>query len=73
MSFQEWVKFLTTEFVRFVNTPQSERRQQKQVRKVQRGGWSQHWFGVVPTALMMMMKSARIRRRGVFEDKADQY
>ncbi|GGK19403.1 hypothetical protein GCM10010965_10600 [Caldalkalibacillus thermarum] len=56
MSSQELIKFLTRALVEYVDTPAAERKKQKQMRKIQRGEWHVHWFGLVPAALTMMLR-----------------
>lgn len=53
MSSQDLIKFLTREFVQFVDTPKSERLKRKQDKKDQRNNWSNHWFGILPMALKL--------------------
>lgn len=56
MSSQDLIKFLTKEFVQYVDTPKNKRKLQKQERKDQRLNWSQHWFGLLPFATGMVVK-----------------
>jgi hypothetical protein len=59
MSSQELIKFLTREFVQYVETPKDVRKKKKLEKKEQQGNWSNHWFGVLPTALKMIFKRNR--------------
>ncbi|WP_202076654.1 YqzE family protein [Caldalkalibacillus salinus] len=54
MSFQDLVKFMTQEFVQYMDTPRDERLRQKSKNKQK--NWSQQWFGVIPTAISMLFK-----------------
>jgi hypothetical protein len=56
MSSQDLIKFLTKEFVQFVDTPKDERLKRKQEKKIQSKSWSHHWFGVLPIALKLALK-----------------
>lgn len=56
MSFQDFVGFLTKEFVQYVDTPKDERVKKKQEKKKQQENWSQQWFGTLPTAISMLFK-----------------
>lgn len=55
MSFQELIKFLTQRLVQYIDTPASERQKRKEVRRLERGEWHVHWFGLLPTALYMLV------------------
>ncbi|MDQ0337678.1 hypothetical protein J2S00_000448 [Caldalkalibacillus uzonensis] len=56
MSSQELIKFLTQTLVKYMDTPSDERKKRKHMRKVQRGEWHVHWFGMVPAALNMLLR-----------------
>jgi hypothetical protein len=53
MSLQDFVKYLTKEFVQYVNTPKEERVSKQQPPKV---SWDQQWFGLLPLAISMFLK-----------------
>lgn len=50
MSSQEYVRYLTEKFVKYVETPKEQR-----VKKPKES-WSYHWFGMLPFALRMMFR-----------------
>lgn len=58
MKSQEWIKYLTEEFVQYVDTPKDQRIKKRQEKKEVQGTWGQHWFGVLPMAIGMFFKRA---------------
>ncbi|MDQ0494712.1 MULTISPECIES: YqzE family protein [Paenibacillus] len=55
----ELVTYITQRIVRYIETPRDVRRSQRQTKEP----WMNKWFGMLPLALKMWIKSARIRRR----------
>ncbi|MBO8171270.1 MAG: YqzE family protein [Bacillaceae bacterium] len=51
MSSHDLVKYLTEEFVKYVETPRKQRKE----RKV-RENWSSRWFGMIPMSIMMAIR-----------------
>ncbi|MGA8941898.1 MAG: YqzE family protein [Thermoactinomyces sp.] len=56
MSFEEWITYMLQRFVRYVETPRSERKKLKQSRKEP---WSIRWFGLVPFSMKMAFSRQR--------------
>ncbi|QQE72926.1 YqzE family protein [Brevibacillus composti] len=52
MSFQEYLKYLTRLFVDYVETPKSQRRQNKSPRE----SWSARWFGAIPMSIKLLRR-----------------
>lgn len=50
MSSQDLVKFLTQEFVKYVETPKTQRH------KKSNEAWSSRWFGMIPMSIKMMFR-----------------
>ncbi|WP_082129882.1 YqzE family protein [Aneurinibacillus tyrosinisolvens] len=50
MSSQEYVRYLTQQFVRYIETPK-----EKRVKK-QKEAWSYRWFGVLPLGLSILFR-----------------
>lgn len=55
----ELVTYITQRIVRYIETPRDVRRSQKKTREP----WMNKWFGMMPLALKMWIKSVRRRRR----------
>ena len=55
----ELVTYITQRIVRYIETPRDIRRSQKKTREP----WMSKWFGMMPLALKMWIKSARRSRR----------
>ncbi|MEJ8545435.1 YqzE family protein [Brevibacillus borstelensis] len=52
MSFQEYLKYVTRLFVRYVETPKTERR----LNKPPRESWSARWFGAIPMSIKLLWR-----------------
>lgn len=50
MSSNDIVKYLTQEFVKFIDTPKMERKKRKKEQ------WSSRWFGMIPMAIRMFLR-----------------
>lgn len=53
MSLNDLVKFLTQQFVRYVDQPKEDRKKKK---KEEKAPLSVKWFGLVPMAISMFIK-----------------
>jgi len=51
MKTNDIVKFVTEEFVRYVDTPKAERK-----KKRPRENWSARYFGMIPLAVRMFLR-----------------
>ncbi|MFF0826972.1 YqzE family protein [Brevibacillus sp. NPDC003359] len=52
MSFQEYLKYLTKQFVQYMDTPKDERR----LRKTPRESWASRWFGAIPMSIRLLWR-----------------
>lgn len=59
MSTNDYVKFVTQQFVRYIDKPKEERKQQRRQRKEERDTFVQRWFGVIPFAVMMWYRKKK--------------
>lgn len=59
MSGNDYVKFMTQEIVRYMDTPQEERKKQKETKKASKSDLSSRWFGVLPFAFRLLLKKRR--------------
>lgn len=55
----ELVTYITQRIVRYMETPRDVRRQRKEIREP----WYTKWFGMLPFALSMWIKSSRRERK----------
>lgn len=51
MKTNDIVKFMTEEFVRYINTPKAERK-----KKAPKENWATRYFGMIPMALRMFLR-----------------
>jgi YqzE-like protein len=56
MKTNDYVKYLTQQFVKYYDQPKDERKKIRLERKVGRPDLVYHWFGVLPFALSMLFK-----------------
>ncbi|MGM9927340.1 MAG: YqzE family protein [Bacillus sp. (in: firmicutes)] len=56
MKTNDFIKYLTQEFVIYTNQPREERKKQRLERQEQPKNYSTKWFGLVPFALRMAFK-----------------
>ncbi|WLD92045.1 YqzE family protein [Alkalihalobacillus sp. AL-G] len=56
MSTNDFVKYLTQQFVRHFDQPKEKRREKRTSRKDHKPPMSVQWFGLVPMAISMLIK-----------------
>jgi hypothetical protein len=59
---EEFVKYITQQFVTYLDTPREVRREARNRHKSIRGPWYEHWFGQIPMAVSLWW-SSRPRRK----------
>ncbi|MDF2535063.1 MAG: yqzE-like family protein [Bacillales bacterium] len=65
MKTNDYVKFLTIEFVKYIEEPKEVRRQKRNQRKSEQPPRMQRWFGIIPMSLSLYyfeMKEKLARR-----------
>ncbi|WP_019535815.1 YqzE family protein [Paenibacillus ginsengihumi] len=73
---EDFVKYVTVQIVKYIDTPKEVRRQHRAIRREMREHWSVRWFGMVPLSLSIWFGRLREgmwgwRRSGVGHDAAD--
>ncbi|MBW7454685.1 YqzE family protein [Paenibacillus sepulcri] len=53
----EWVKYVTEQFVQYVETSKDERKQSRQTAKASREPWLTKWFGIAPLGVALWWRS----------------
>ncbi|NNU84472.1 YqzE family protein [Geobacillus sp. BMUD] len=56
MAVNDYVKFVTQQFVAYMDLPKEERRQRRQVRKQEKLPLSYRLFGMVPLSLRLLFR-----------------
>ncbi|MGN1387137.1 MAG: YqzE family protein [Bacillus sp. (in: firmicutes)] len=60
MKTNDYIKFLTQEFVTYVDQPKDQRKKKKQSRnKQEKPIYTSRWFGLIPFALLLAFKKKR--------------
>lgn len=56
MKTNDFIKYLTQEFVSYVDQPKEERKRYRSVEKSRKRNYSRTLFGLIPFSLKMMLK-----------------
>lgn len=59
LSTNDYVKYMTQQLVRYMDTPKEERKAKKSIRKTERSPLANRWFGILPFAVMFFMRKKR--------------
>ncbi|MBD1378830.1 YqzE family protein [Metabacillus arenae] len=59
MSTNDYVKYLTQQIVKYLDTPQEEKKQRKERKKIERSPIATRWFGIIPFALQLLIKKRK--------------
>ncbi|MTH52396.1 YqzE family protein [Bacillus mangrovi] len=59
MSSNDYVKYLTQQVVKYMDTPKEEREQQKELKKSAKTPFWSRWFGVLPVSMLLLMRKKR--------------
>ncbi|ENH97454.1 hypothetical protein J416_05568 [Gracilibacillus halophilus YIM-C55.5] len=59
MSGNDYVKYMTQQIVRYMDTPKPERKKIKQEKKEEPIIYSSKWFGVLPFAFRLLLKKRK--------------
>ncbi|RAK22366.1 YqzE-like protein [Anoxybacillus vitaminiphilus] len=59
MSTNDYVKFVTQQFVTYMEQPKEERRKKREQRKQEKLPFLNRWFGIVPFGLLLLFKRKR--------------
>jgi len=60
MKTNDYVKFLTQEFVTYVDQPKDERKKKRHAKThTKKSKYTSRWFGLIPFALLMTFKRKR--------------
>ena len=57
MSGNNYLKFMTEEFVKYYNDPKDVRKKKREAEKLERSAYLNRWFGVLPFTLKMFIKN----------------
>lgn len=56
MKTNDYVKYMTQEIIKYMNTPRDERKEHKQEKMEAKQPFSQRLFGILPFGFSMMLK-----------------
>ncbi|GMB07647.1 YqzE family protein [Thermolongibacillus altinsuensis] len=56
MSTNDYVKYMTEQFVRYMDQPKEERRKLREQKRQEKPPFLNRWFGMLPLAISMLFK-----------------
>ncbi|HHY73036.1 MAG TPA: YqzE family protein [Bacillus bacterium] len=59
MSSNDYIKYITEQFVKYVDTSKEERKNQRKKRKSEQDPMLARMFGIIPIALMLIVNGRR--------------
>ncbi|GAA3322015.1 hypothetical protein GCM10020331_040210 [Ectobacillus funiculus] len=62
MSTNDYVKFVTQQFVSYMDSPKQERKQKREERRNVRDPFLVRWFGILPLSLALLYKELRMKQ-----------
>jgi hypothetical protein len=63
MKTNDYVKYVTQTFVKYMDQPRDERKKQKESRRDEKEPFLFKWFGIIPYALLAGMKKGKAAKR----------
>ncbi|UOY93988.1 YqzE family protein [Ectobacillus sp. JY-23] len=58
MSMNDYIKFMTQQFVSYMDSPKEERKEKRQQKKTQKEPFLNRWFGVLPLGVTLLYRKA---------------
>ncbi|RXI99485.1 YqzE family protein [Anaerobacillus alkaliphilus] len=59
MKTNDYVKYVTQQFVSYVDTPSEKRKAMKEERKASKDPFAYRWFGLIPFALSQLFQTKK--------------
>ncbi|MGD7009412.1 YqzE family protein [Metabacillus sp. 84] len=63
MSSNDYIKYVTQQVVKYMDTPKEQRQQEKEIKKETRTPFWFKWFGVLPISIMLWVKKRKAKRK----------
>ncbi|QWI23690.1 YqzE family protein [Bacillus mycoides] len=63
MSTNDYVRFVTQQFVSYMDASKEDRRQQKQQRRAEKEPFLNKWFGVMPLSAALFYRNVKNKRK----------
>ncbi|AJI22667.1 YqzE family protein [Priestia megaterium] len=61
MKTNDYVKYMTQQFVQYMDQPKEERKTKKIQKKEERAPFANRWFGVIPLSFMLWYRKKKER------------
>ncbi|WP_102345607.1 YqzE family protein [Bacillus sp. Marseille-P3661] len=59
MSSNDYIKYMTEQFVKYANSSKEERINQKRIKKSEQGPFLSRMFGIIPLAIMLIVNQRK--------------
>jgi YqzE-like protein len=56
MKTNDYVKYMTQQFVTYIDSPKEERKQKREMKKSEKEAFVNRWFGVLPLGVSLMYR-----------------
>ncbi|KEK26167.1 YqzE family protein [Bacillus gaemokensis] len=63
MSTNDYVRFVTQQFVSYMDAPKEDRKQQKQQRRAEKAPFLNRWFGMMPLSAALFYQKVKKKRQ----------
>ncbi|KFN01324.1 YqzE family protein [Bacillus clarus] len=63
MSTNDYVRFVTQQFVSYMDAPKEDRKQKKQQRRAEKEPFLNKWFGVMPISATLFYQNVKKKRK----------
>ena len=63
MSTNDYVRFVTQQFVSYMDAPKEDRKQKKEQRRAEKEPFMNKWFGVMPLSLCFVLPKCKSKRK----------
>ncbi|MBO1626558.1 YqzE family protein [Bacillus cereus] len=63
MSTNDYVRFVTQQFVSYMDAPKEDRKQKKQQRRSEKAPFLNRWFGMIPLSAALFYQNVKKKRK----------
>ena len=63
MSTNDYVRFVTQQFVSYMDAPKEDRKQKKEQRRAEKEPFMNKWFGVMPLSAALFYRNVKVKEK----------
>ncbi|PFK33147.1 YqzE family protein [Bacillus cereus] len=63
MSTNDYVRFVTQQFVSYMDAPKEDRKQKKEQRRAEKAPFLNRWFGMMPLSAVLFYQNVKKKRK----------